>query len=506
MSFRRFCLWILLSVFAIAFVVSCDDERIATNSCYKLDFSSDTVSFDTIFSTIPSITHSIKVYNPNSQSLNIAKIWLDKGESSCFRFNANGFSAEKNNSLENIEIKAQDSIFVFVETTLNPNNHNSPVYVSENLFFETNGNRQSVVLEAYGQDAVVLRNHSIVENTTFSGDKAYLIFGYLHIPPSLTLTLEAGTRIFMHRSDDFVINTGYNQLSVPNTSIIVEGNIVSNGTTARRVSVRGDRSDMAYTNIPYSYLPSQWGALYLLGGNNANSLLNTDLVGGTMGCVVIGSQSLPVRLQVENSVIHSMSSYGILSRFGDVVIANSEISNCGASAVAQLGGTLLLSQSTIANYLPHYFSSGNPRIEPALNIISFVRNQSVVSPFPVESSVVENCIIYGNMASEIALRDTNLNIPFNVYIKDCVIKSNELHKSYLHNIYWGQENNVFAMPYPDFTKTDEREYFNFSLAEKSPAIGIANFNVATKYPFDLKGSSRLADTKPDIGAYERHEE
>lgn len=72
---------VLLAVLS-QLVTYCDgmDENYATGSNYNLRFSTDTVSFDTIFSTIGSTTKQFMVYNIFDKPLNIQSIELAQGE------------------------------------------------------------------------------------------------------------------------------------------------------------------------------------------------------------------------------------------------------------------------------------------------------------------------------------------------------------------------------------------------------------------------------------------
>ena len=154
-------------------LLSCEQDPFTTNPNHKLEFSADTVRFDTVFSTISSITLELRVYNRHNKAIKINKLWLEGGSSSVFRFNADGYPSGQTKMLENIEIPANDSIFVFVEITPQANMQSTPVQVTDNLSFSLNGQTQKVILEAYGQDVVVLRNYSLAADETFSADKPY---------------------------------------------------------------------------------------------------------------------------------------------------------------------------------------------------------------------------------------------------------------------------------------------------------------------------------------------
>lgn len=498
-------LLLIISILMVFGLNSCIEEPFTTDPEARLEFSTDTVRFDTIFSTIPSITLQMRVYNRHNKAIKIDRISLENGKSSFFRFNADGYSAGEARELRDIVVGAKDSIFIFIETTLDESGKDLPIYASDHIVFEANRNVQKVLLEAYGQDAVILRSYSLKDNETFTADKPYLIFDFLHIPQGKTLTIEAGARLYLHKTGSKILQTSLRRIALNNTCIVVEGNIKMEGTHEQRILLRGDRFDLAYTNVPYSFLPAQWGGIYLLGESGENRINCTDIVGGEVGIQLMGNSSLNIPLELSNSTIHCMSSYGIYSLYGNLKVSNTEVSNCGASCISQWGGQMQLTHSTLANYLPAALNGGQQRKEAALSVISFIKTNREVVAYPVTSCVVENSIIFGNLSHELTLKDTTLGIPFNLFMSHCLVKSPIINRHELQNIFWSNEgtNIVFAQPNPDFDDIKKSGYFNFQLSENSQAIDRANPNVSLHYPTDLKGMSRLADTKPDIGAYEK---
>ena len=69
----------LLILFFIVFhLLSCDglDENYSSNPNHRLSFSVDTLSFDTVFTTIGSATKEFMIYNRNDQPLLISEIML----------------------------------------------------------------------------------------------------------------------------------------------------------------------------------------------------------------------------------------------------------------------------------------------------------------------------------------------------------------------------------------------------------------------------------------------
>ena len=126
------------------------NNQINPDASLKLSFSADTVLFDTVFTSLGSATHQLRIYNTNSDDLKISSIRLLGGEASPYRFNLDG---ENDIEFYDKVIPAGDSLFSFLRVTINPNDLNTPFVVEDELEFITNGNTQIVKLLAWGQNA-----------------------------------------------------------------------------------------------------------------------------------------------------------------------------------------------------------------------------------------------------------------------------------------------------------------------------------------------------------------
>ena len=68
---------ILASVILLTLtLVSCEEDKISTDTSLMLNFSTDIVRFDTIFTEQGSATYKLKVYNPSKNKLLIDRIIL----------------------------------------------------------------------------------------------------------------------------------------------------------------------------------------------------------------------------------------------------------------------------------------------------------------------------------------------------------------------------------------------------------------------------------------------
>ena len=122
---------IIFHVFTLVFTLlilsasSCRKDFSTIPSFGQLEFSKDTVFLDTIFTNIGSATYNLKVYNRGNSDITIPNITLERGASSSYRLNVDGIPGK---SFQNIDILAKDSIFIFVETTINITSVSSPLY------------------------------------------------------------------------------------------------------------------------------------------------------------------------------------------------------------------------------------------------------------------------------------------------------------------------------------------------------------------------------------------
>ena len=138
------------SLLVITILFACKKEDL-NNSNYSttLRFSTDTITFDTIFASIGSITKTLTVYNYNNLDVR-TNINLIGNSSAHFRMNIDGISG---NNQSDINIPAQDSIFIFLEVTIDPSSNNTPYILSDSLVFTTGTTIQDVDVVAWGQDA-----------------------------------------------------------------------------------------------------------------------------------------------------------------------------------------------------------------------------------------------------------------------------------------------------------------------------------------------------------------
>lgn len=110
--------YILLSVSTI--LSSCsDDDSFSTSRGDLLSFACDTLSLDTVFSTVPTRTYGFWAYNRSSDGLRVSQVRLEHGNQTGFRVNVDGIYLDNStgSQAQDIEVRKGDSIRVFVELT-----------------------------------------------------------------------------------------------------------------------------------------------------------------------------------------------------------------------------------------------------------------------------------------------------------------------------------------------------------------------------------------------------
>lgn len=142
---RKLALFILTLVSLIA--ISCERDPWLEGPV-SLKPSTDTLWFDTLFTQKPgssypiSVTKIISIRNPENAWVK-ADFELAGGSTSAFRINVDGVAGP---SIQGIEIAPRDSVFVFVQCSLEPNNNTQPAIVLDSILARVGGRESRVIL------------------------------------------------------------------------------------------------------------------------------------------------------------------------------------------------------------------------------------------------------------------------------------------------------------------------------------------------------------------------
>lgn len=464
---------LLLSAFLSA---SCDDElHYTTSPSALLDFSADTVRFDTVFTTIGSSTQLFKVYNRGDESLMLPSIRLAGGGRSGFRVNVDGLSGTE---FTDVEVRHGDSLYVFVEVTVDPRDEDNPFLLRDSLQFHLqSGLCQQVQLEAYGQDMIVLRGVSFVADTTLTGERPYVVYDSLCVDSGATLHLSEGVRLHFH-SEAFMR---------------VDGTLKAEGSAERPIVFRSDRLDNLFDYLPYDRTDNQWGGITLGASSYDNYLNFVDIHSGGWGIRCDSSASDRNKLTIENSVIHNVAGDALSAVNGRLWVGNSELTNAGSHCLRVRGGDVQVVYSTLANFYPWAYRGA------ALSLSN--------EWCPLTRADFRSCIITGYSSNELMLWPTSEpdSLTFNYRFDHCLlnIPADSIQGDrYVEVRCDSVEHDVSRIT--NFPLIDTGIFlYDFSLDSLSQAIGAGHRDDALRlYPLDRLGRSRLEDDAPDAGARE----
>ena len=462
---------------SLALFLSCQPERsFIEDSDAKLNFTVDTVFFDTVFTTIGTVTKSFRIKNSHNHYIKIDNISLAGGNSSVFRMNVDGVPGIR---FSDIEIAPKDSMYVFVEATLDPNASPDILRIEDSIVFITNGNLQDINLVAWGQDVHFIKGGWIDEPTIWPADKPYLIVDYLYVDSLASLSMDPGVRVHMHND----------------AIIYVDGTLEVNGTLEEPVSFQGDRLEEFYKDKP-----GQWGFIYLAENSHGNTVEHAEIINGTMGFLISASpeSGLLPDLEIRNTLINHMSSNGIYALNAKVDASNLVIGDCGGSCAGLIyGGSYDFTHCTFYNAWPSWYSNRQlPALFMADYFVNYDENGNLIlyKGGVYEKAEFRNSIIYGNSRMELVI-DSYDDLQMNYIFDYCLTRIDTDSIDYTTDPLF---SNIINNEDPRLVSVPD----TFSLDSVSVAIDAGLASYAVGVPFDFEGKNRLDDDAPDLGAFE----
>jgi hypothetical protein len=474
---RLHTFFVLLFFFFLSIIeVSCKKDSFLTTGG-ELKFSTDTLNFDTVFTQAGSFTLAVKIFNPQNQKITISSIRLKNGTNSFFHLNINGIPG---NIAHDIDVAANDSIYVFATVNINPDSANNPFIVEDQLIATLNNKDFSIPFYAYGQNAHYLRDSVIAQNATWLTDKPYVILHSALVDKGYTLTIPAGCRIYMHQD----------------SRLYVQGKLLINGTQQDSVIFQGDRLDRSY--FGYKGYPGEWGGIYYDSSSTGNMMNWTILkncgnnsTGGLAFAVeVFGKPNIANQLTMNNTIIENSIGYGLISFQGNVTGQNCLISQCAAQAVAILqGGNCQFDNCDFINVN----SIDQPAVV-ALNYFDISSTQRITGDL---SAIFRNCVIYGQPNSNGVYdknqlyidKDAGANLVVN--FENCLIENSDA-------ITIATLTNCILNTDPGFY-----DFANLNFRPKSSTSKLVDNGILLS-TIDLDGILHDVNGKTDIGCYEFH--
>lgn len=512
---KYFLYSITLSILFLSF--SCRKDFASIPSFGNLTFSTDTVFLDTVFTNISSSTYALKVYNKSRKDIHIPSIDLGRGENSFYRLNVDGLPGKY---FENTPLRAKDSLYILIETTIDAGLIDDPVY-KDSILFDSGENLQDVKLITLVKDAhfiypskdaaelkilydaaqdleeeeAIFEQYEIISihgnpvpkrvlqdnELHFTNEKPYVIYGYCVVPENKTLIVDAGTEIHFHDE----------------AALVIEKNatLEMNGTANEKIILEGDRLEFGFDQNA-----GQWDALWLKPGSKNHKINHTRIKNATIGiyCDAVSSDTSNAALTLQNTEIYNSAEIGLLASQTSIEATNTVVGNSRKGAVRiERGGSYEFTHCTLANYW-----SNGLRLLETLQITNDQidvdeEGNEIQKTYDLTKAHFLNCIVTGNNAREL-LFSKNETDTFSFLFENCLIKYAATNEGDLYDF----ENSEF---YPNIVK-DGAPHFrdttlnDFQIGEESEAIEKASVERAQTVPLDLLEIDRTSN--PDIGAYQ----
>ena len=418
-------LWyILLMAVMPWWTVSCTEHFYVDESEAVLCFSADTLSFDTLFTTVGSATRQVVVYNSSGDDVVLSSITLGKGRASRFRLNVDG---DTSLVARDVEILSGDSIFIFVQANINPNDQTAP-FLEEDAIVFSNGQR--LPLTAWGRNAVY---HTVPEGAAYGvidcdnwdHTRPHIIIGTAAILDGSTLTLQAGDELYFYNDAILAVDSN--------------ASLVAVGTPEQPVLFTSLRHDGWY-----SFLPGQWQCLWFTSGSTGNVIDHAVVENGTGGLRVYPQATLTV----SNTVVRNMSDCALIGQGGAISGNNLLVYDCLTSFTVLRGGSYDFTGCTFADYWR--YSSRRLQSVVLTNYLLGPDGAVTVVDDLVKADFTD-CIIYGTYSDGEVLVSGVEGGTLNYSFTHCLVKGGD----------WDED--------PLFVNIEEDDYH---LQEDSPAMGI----------------------------------
>lgn len=459
----------VLSVFILVIIytatlVSCKKESYITSSDAYLRLSEDTLHFDTVFTTLGSTTQFLKVFNQNGQKLRIRSLKLMGGTASYFKLNVDGVAGT---SFTNIDIEANDSMYMFASVKIDPTLANLPFLVRDSVQIEYNGNIKWLQLEAYGKNARFMRDVVVTKDSSLTNDLPVVILGSLYVTQNATLTIPKATQIFVHA----------------NAPIVVDGTLKAIGDTGSRIVFQGIRIDEPYKNFPGS-----WPGIYFRTTSSGNILQQCVIKNAYQGVIVQGASTTP-KVNLNECIFDNIYDVAVGGFQSNIAAQNCLFSNVGYGFYAVSGGTYKFNHCTFSSISNSYLAHKNPLI----NLSNTNDDNSAFSDLNV---TVNNSIIYGEggfTEDEVVVVKNKTGAAFNANFNKVLYKQ----KSSIADLHF---NNSLQNQNPSFVTIDvNKRVFDFRLKSGSPCIDAATTSTLA---YDLDKHTRPVGLA-DIGCCEK---
>ena len=489
-------MFFLIGILVTVCACRSDFETVASKG--DLVFSQDTIYLDTVFSTIGSSTFQLKVYNKSNEDISIPTIKLGKGLNSKYRMTVDGMSGNQGKLFQNVTLLAKDSLYIFIETTVNATDANPTDFLyTDQIHFDSGINLQKVALVTLVKDAIFFFPKRLPNGSKetipvgnknvegfylddsqlhFTNQKAYVIYGYAGVPSGKTAIFDAGARVYFHSNSGLIVGN--------NASLQINGSQSSTSQLENEVIFQGDRLQSDYDNVP-----GQWETVWINEGAINNNINHLTIKNASIGLLIQNNNG--GNTSIKNSQIYNSTHYGILAQNAKITAENLAINNAGKATLAcEYGGNYSFTHCTFNN------NWNNPN-QVAISLSNY-KLGAVPETKALNKANFNNCIIYGAYSNELEL-SKKTTVAFEYQFNNCLIKFDSKSAAgnplYQFTTDATRYNGIILNQDPKFQSSVKNK---LNINETSPAVAKGNLNFLI--PKDILGTIRTLP--PDLGAYQ----
>jgi len=448
---RRLLSSLIFFSFIFLFATCDNQEEFNHDPNFLLNFSNDSITFDTIFSGLPSTTKQLKIYNPSSKAIYLDKIALENNTEG-YTLNING---AEGNTARQVYIPAKDSLYIFIELNVQDDNQDAPRLIEDYILLTYNSKVQKFLLKSWVQDVIRFKNNEL-QTQEWTQKRPYFIDNDLYLKQDQTLTIQAGTKVYFQKG----------------AGIHIHGTLNIDGSFETPVFFGSHRREELYKNVP-----GQWKGLFFYTESKNNVISHLQLENAING-ISAQSETNNNNLEIEYSQFLNFSTTGIETNNFNLKMHDVIVSNCGEQAVLLEGDGNF--EFIHCNLINNWFIS--QRTTPCLSFFANEESNKALK--------IYNSIIWGSKTNEFEIGQTNT-----FQIENSLVKLS----SEMQNTYSNQFENCIFNTDPQFV---DKNNHNYNLNAESVLIDKAKLDIANIYPLDFNGNSRTSDTDPDIGTFE----
>lgn len=416
---------------ACALLTACsDNDSFSTAAGNRLTFSKDTVSFDTLFSAVPSITKTFWVHNRTSDGIRIQSARLERTTQSGYRVNVDGTYLDPVGL--DFEVRKGDSLLVFVEVTTREGSAPEPRLVEDDLIFTLeNGTQQRVNLRTYTWDARRITSLVINNDTTIESTTPLVVYGDgITVQPSATLTLR-NTTLYFHDG----------------AGISVHGQLKAEGCV-----FRGDRLDRMFDYLPYDRVSGQWAGLDFTSTSKDNEL-NSCEIRNAWEAIICDSTSI----SMTNTVVHNNRGAGLYARNSAVVLSYCQFTNAMADCLALHGCEAVVDHCTLAQFYPFSADRGAAFRFTNTNMpLLLLCTNTLVTGY-------EDDVVMGEVSDS--------TVAFDYRFANCILRTDSVPDAErFKDILWETPKDSVQGKRHFRTVDEDNLYYNFAIDSISPAF------------------------------------